>query len=109
MTNLLTPPPDTELSDSATRALKKLPQRSPGDLTRLTLLYTKVADTFSHGPSFFLPVPSSPYTTDPKTPTAMLQDTEALLAMTQALALLVLCRIEGRFHNMSREDASKKQ
>jgi hypothetical protein len=109
MLDLPTPPPDTELSDSASRALETLLQRSPEDIALLELIYTKVMNTLEYKMSFFLPIPASQYDPVSKTPTTILQDTGVLLTMPEESAQLVLCMIEGLTHKLSREDMSDEQ
>lgn len=109
MVNLPTPPQDMELSDSAACALTKLSQRSLNDLALLKSLWTKITNTFDRKTSFFLPVPTSQYDPIPKTRMAILQDTGALLTMPEDFARLVLWKIEGRIHKLSREDTSDEQ
>ncbi|KAF3049234.1 hypothetical protein E8E11_007790 [Didymella keratinophila] len=94
MIELLTAPPDIELGDSAAHALKKLSQRSTYDLTLLKLIYTKVMKTLEYKTSFFLPISASPYDPVPKTRTAILQDTGALLTMPEDFAHLQWKKVE---------------
>lgn len=107
--NLATPPPATELSNSAARALRKLLQRSTDDLALLKLIHTKVMNMLDHETSCLLPISTCQYDPVPKTQTALLLDTGALLTMPKDFAQLVLRRIEGRMHKLSREDMSDVQ
>ena len=109
MAILPTPLPDMEPSDSAARALKKLSQRSTDDLALLNLFYTRIMNTLDYKTSFFLPSPTSPYDPVPKTRTATLQDTGALLTMPEHFAHLVLRRIEGRNHELDHGYMSDEQ
>lgn len=103
MANLLTPPPDTKLTNSAAHTLTRLSQRSSNNLAHIKSLYTTIADTLNHEPSFFLPVPTSPCNSISTSPTAIFQDTGALITMPSDLARLVLRIVEGRMHTLSLE------
>ena len=98
-----------ELSKPAVRALTKLSQRSSTEINLPKALWDKVAVVMEQEIPFFLHVPTSQCDPTPKTRTAILQDTGALLAIPEDLAHLVLYQVEGRIHKLAGIDLSDEQ